>query len=194
MPDQQTLLLSAAVILAAGLAAYHFLRGPDELEESPRPGSDFEKFGVEIRLRDLFRLAVLLEEEGMALYLKLADMAMSPDTRKLCAKLAEDEVEHKQLFLDRLGRWRSLHPNRVTWPLFLEKVKAEGLYDNPPGGTATEKEMAAFAILQERRTVEFYRMFENSFPDAWRREKLKDLVEQERSHEQKLREAYPDIP
>ena len=194
MPDQQTLLLSAAVILAAGLAAYHFLHDPDELDESPRPGSAMEKFGPDVRLRDLYRLAVLLEEEGMALYLKLAAQAMSPETRNLCAKLADDEAEHKQLFQDRLYRWRTLNPNRLTWPAFLEKVKQEGLYGNPPDGKASEQEMAAYAILQEKNTVEFYCMFENSFPDAWRREKLKDLVEQERSHERKLREAYPEIP
>lgn len=194
MPDQQTLLLSAAVILAAGLAAYHFLRQPDELDESPRPGSAMEKFGPDVRLRDLYRLAVLMEEEGMALYLKLAAQAVNPETRRLCAKLADDEAEHKQLFQDRLYRWRSLYPNRITWPEFLEKVKQEGIYGNPPDGKATEEEMAAYAILQERRTVEFYRMFENSFPDAWRREKLRDLVEQEMSHEQKLRAVYPSIP
>jgi rubrerythrin len=194
MPDQQTLLLSAALILAAALAAYHFLREPDALEESPRPGSAMEKFGPDVRLRDLFRLAVLLEEEGMALYLKLAEQSLNPETRRLCARLADDEAEHKQLFQDRLSRWRSLYPNRLTWPTFLERVKQEGLYGNPPDGKANEQEMAAYAIRQEKNTVEFYRMFENSFPDAWRREKLKDLVEQERSHEQKLREAYPDIP
>lgn len=194
MPDQQTLLLSAAVILAAGLAAYHFLRQPEEMEESPRPGSAMEKFGPDVRLRDLYRLAVLMEEEGMALYLKLTEQAVNPETRRLCAKLADEEAEHKQLFQDKLHRWRSLSPNRLTWPAFLERVKHEGLYGAPPDGKAAEEEMAAYAILQEKKTVEFYRMFENSFPDAWRREKLKDLVEQERSHERKLREAYPNIP
>ncbi len=192
MTDMDAIYISTAVVLAAGLIAYRLARRGDDMEEKPSPGSDFSRFG-DIRLRDLYRLAVMLEEEGIALYLKLAQLAEDDATRKLCMRLADDEEEHRQLFRERLERWRSLHPNRVTWPAFLEQVKLEGLFDNPPGPKAEEKAMAAFAIRQERRTVEFYRMFEQAFPDAWRRDKLRDLVDQEMSHEQKLREAYPDI-
>ena len=193
MTDLNAIYLSAAVVLAAALIIYRLTRGQDAMEAKPAPGSDFARFGGEVRLRDLYRLAVMLEEEGIALYLKLAQLAEDDATRKLCMRLADDEEEHRQLFRERLERWRSLHPNRVTWPAFLEQVKLEGLFDNPPGPKAEEKAMAAFAIRQERRTVEFYRMFEQAFPDAWRRDKLRDLVDQEMSHEQKLREAYPDI-
>lgn len=193
MTDLNALYFSAAVVLAAALIIYRLTRGQDAMEEKPAPGSDFSRFGGDIRLRDLYRLAVMLEEEGVALYLKLAQLAENDATRKLCMKLSEDEEEHRQLFRDRLDRWRTLNPNKVTWPLLLEQVKLEGLFDNPPGPKAEEKAMAAFAIRQERHTVEFYRMFEKSFPDAWRREKLQDLVDQELSHEQKLREAYPDV-
>ncbi|MCM2266848.1 MAG: ferritin family protein [Elusimicrobiales bacterium] len=187
-----TYLLAAAVVLAAALIARRFLRKPVHLDDQPEPGSHLGRFGEGIRLRDLYRLAVLLEEEGVALYLKLAELAQDPAARSLCVKLADEETEHRQLFMDRLGRWRSLNPNRITWPAFLEQVKLEGLFADPPGNAATELEIAAFAIKQERRTVEFYRMFEKGFPEAWRREQLHDLVEQEMSHERRLREAYPE--
>lgn len=192
--NDTTFYIATAASLAVIFIAYRAIRGPKDMMAAPRPDSDFGKFGTGIRLRDLYRMAVMMEDEGIALYLRLAETAQDLNTRKLCVKLADEETLHKQLFSDRLARWRDLPPNRVTWPKFLEQVKLEGLFANPPGGAATEKELAAFAIAQERHSVQFYGMFEKGFPDAWRREKLKDLVEQERSHEAKLREAYPDIP
>lgn len=189
-----TFYLSTAASLAAILIAYRAIRGPRALMSRPKPDSDFGKFGTGIRLRDLYRMAVMLEDEGIALYLRLAETAQDLNTRKLCVKLADEETLHKQLFSDRLARWRNLPPNRVTWPEFLKQVKLEGLFADPPGAKATEKELAAFAIAQERHSAEFYGMFEKGFPDAWHRENLKDLVEQEKAHEAKLRGAYPDIP
>lgn len=182
---------SAAAALAAGLA-YRLLRARGG-QESPAADSRIAKFGEHIKLRDLFRLAVMMEEEGTAFYLKMAERVQNPGARKLCIQLAEEETEHRRLFQDRLNRWRSLAPNRLTWPAFLEKVRQEGLFNDQPGDGAAEDEMAAFAIAQERKTADFYRLFEAAFPDAWKREKLKSLVEQELDHEAKLRAAYPHL-
>jgi rubrerythrin len=192
MPQPEVILGSSFVVLAAALVAYRFLYRPVSLDGRPVPGSALARYG-DIHLRDLYRLAVLLEEEGIALYLKLAELAQDPAARELCAQLAKEEGRHRRAFEAKLKDWRQLPPNRITWPEFLEKVKLEGLFANPPGHGAAETEVAAFAIGQERRTVQFYRMFESSFPEAWRRDMLRELVEEEMSHEARLRRTYPEI-
>jgi rubrerythrin len=185
--------LYAAAAAAAILLAYFFLRSARGLNASPAQGSRFREFGEYVRLRDLYRLAVLMEEEGKAFYLKLAEKALDPKLKELCAGLAEEEALHRQLFQDKLNRWRPLGYNRLTWPAFLEKVKQEGFFENAPAENATEDQMAAYAIRQEIKTAEFYQLFEPAFPEAWKRERLQNLVSEERSHEAKLRAAYPHL-
>ncbi len=182
----------ALAAAAAALAARQLLRGAPA-DSAPAGGRAREKFGPNVRLRDLYRLAVKLEEDGAAFYLRLAEKARDPEAGKLCARLAEAETGHRALFLARLERWRDLPPNRAEWPALLAKARAEGFFADPPADGAAEEEMAAYAIRQERLSADFYRMFEEAFPDAWKKEKLRDLADQELAHESQLRAAYPGV-
>lgn len=183
-----------ALAAAAGLLGYLFLSlRSRRLSDRPAEGSALKKYGEDIRLRDLFRLAVLIEEEGLALYLNMAAKASKEETRKLCEDLAAEETVHLHMAQTQLGAWRSLPPNNQLWPAFLEKVRQEKLFGGAPGPQASEAEMAAFAIQQEKRTAEFYKLFEQSFPDAWKRAQMHKLMMEELGHEARLRGAYPDI-
>ena len=185
------LIYSAAAIAAAFLVYFGMTARRAWLHAKPRRGSAMTRFGENIRLRDLFRLAVLLEEEGRAFYLKLAERAAAPAVKELCLELAGEEVKHRDRLQAQLDGWRPLAVHAAHWPAFLEKVKQEGFFGNPPGEGASEKEMAAYAIGQEMKTAEFYQLFETAFPDAWKRVEIHDLVVQERVHEARLRAAYP---
>ena len=178
--------------LAAMLLAYIFLRR-SRLSAAPAKGSRFSEFGENIRLRDLYRLAVMMEEEGRAFYLRMVVKVRAGKTKELCASLAGDEAMHRQFFTEMLGHWSPLGVNPVAWPAFLEKVKQEGFFEDAPGEDSTEDQLAAYAIRQEIKTAEFYQLFEPAFPEAWKRERLHKLVLEERSHEAKLRAAYPNI-
>jgi rubrerythrin len=194
MPMDTPFYVSAA---AAGLAAaglfYFFTRRGAGASQTPAQGSAFAKYGTEIRLRDVFRLAVMIEEKGEALYLKLAVKASRPETRKLCQWLAEQEVSHKQYLQEQLGKWRALPPHLTQWPAFLEQVRQEGFFESPPGADVGEDQLAAYAIREEIKSAEFYALFEKSFPAAWKRMRMRRLMDEERAHEAALREAYPHI-
>ncbi len=186
------LYLYAAAAAGAGLILYFVLAARRSwLHATPRRGSAMTRFGENIRLRDLFRLAVLLEEEGLAFYLKMAERASVPAAKELCLELAGEEVKHRDLLQGQLDSWRPLAVHAAHWPAFLEKVRQEGFFSDPPGGGASEKELAAYAIRQEIKSAEFYGLFEQAFPEAWKRVEIHSLVVQERSHEARLRAAYP---
>ncbi|MBI4351851.1 MAG: ferritin family protein [Elusimicrobia bacterium] len=190
MNEHQLVYTAAAV--AAVLAAWYFTRRGGWLNAAPAAGK-FSEFGEFIRLRDVFRVAVLLEEEGYAFYMRMAKMVKDEKTKELCGSLAEEETQHRQLFSELLNHWNPLGVNPLTWPAFIERVRKEGFFGNPPAETASEEEMAAYAIRQEIKSAEFYQMFETSFPEAWKRVRLHRLVLEERSHEARLRAAYPQL-
>lgn len=182
----------AAALAAAGILVYFILAARGAwLRSRPRRGSSMTRFGENIRLRDLFRLGVLLEEEGGAFYLRMAGKAAGQAARALCLQLAAEEEKHRGLLQGQLNSWRPLGVHAVQWPLFLEKVKKEGFFGQPPADSASEREMAAYAISQEIKSAEFYRLFEDSFPEAWKRAEIHRLVAEERAHEARLRAAYP---
>jgi len=191
----ETLLLYASgTVIVVGILRYiylHFqLPAPQEL---PKRGTPLAGLGIHARLRDFYRLAVSLEEDGRAFYLKLAAKAQDPATEKLCISLAAEEAVHKRKFQDQLDRWNELSPNPMEWPVLLEQVKKAGIFTDPPGDGASEEEMARYAISQEIKSAEFYSLFERSFPHAWKNAKMRVLVIEELEHEIKLRAAYPRV-
>ncbi len=190
MSEHLAVYLPAAI--AVGLLAYLFLRR-GWLGAVPAEGSRFREFGENIHLRDLFRLAVMMEEQGRDFYLKMAEKTRDAKTKELCSLLAEEEARHWLLLLNKLSRWHKLEVNRLTWPAFLERVKQEGFFEDAPDESAPEDQLAAYAIRQEIKSAEFYQLFEAAFPEAWKRVRLHDLVLEERSHEARLRAAYPHL-
>lgn len=189
----ETLSLYAPAAAAGLLACLYFYLRAKRLAARPAEGSAFRKYGEDIRLRDIFRLAAMFEQEGRTLYLNMAAKASEPGTRKLCEELADEETAHLRLIQAQLGVWRPLAPNFLFWPAFLEKVKQDDLFGGAPGPEASEDTMAVFAIRQEVKTAEFYRSFEQAFPEAWKRAQLHKLVLEERGHEARLRAAYPHL-
>jgi rubrerythrin len=186
-----TYLLIAVAVL---VAAFMFFRRRRRLTDAaPAEGTAFARFGPNIRLRDLFRLAIMIEEKGMALYLDMEKKALDPETKKLCAWLADEEADHRRFVQGYLDKWRPLPPHLTEWPAFMAKVKQEGFFSDPPAEFVSEDEMAAYAISQEAKSSEFYALFEHAFPGAWKQAKMHKLVEEERSHEARLRAAYPHI-
>ena len=193
MPEHLTIWFYAAASLGAVLLTYFLLRA-GRLNAAPAAGSGLARYGKDLRLRDIYRAAVMMEEEGASFYLKMGVRAQNPDAKKLCFQLAEAETEHRRFFLGRLAVWRRLPPNRLTWPAFMAKIKEEGLFGSPPADGADEDEMAAFAIRQEQKTAEFYRLFETAFPETWKCDSIGDLVKEELSHAARLRALYPKLP
>ena len=182
------------IIGAAAIAAvllYLLPRRRGAADTAPAAGSIFTKYGPDVRLRDVFRLAVMLEEKGTDLYLRMEKAAADPDAKKLCAWLAEQETQHRRFIQDILDRWRPLPPHLTAWPEFLRKVESEGFFAAPPKPEATVQELAAFAVRQELKSAEFYAALESSFPEAWKQARLRRLAEEESSHLARLREAYP---
>ena len=184
-----TLVFAAAWLL---ITLVIFLRAR-RLEDKPRKGTILDRLEGSIRLRDLFRLAVSIEDEGSLFYRQLAERSGDPAAKALCSRLAGEEGVHMALFKKQLDNWRDLPLHHTLWQALLEDVKQKGILRSPPDPDASEDEMAAYAIGQESKTAEFYQAFETAFPQAWKRAAMSALVQEERRHEHELRAAYPHL-
>ncbi len=188
-----TFLYIVAAVAAAGAALYlAFSRR--WLQAGPEKGTIFDRLEGPVRLRDIFRLAVTIEDDGIIFYRSMAERAEDPAVKSLCSRLAEEETAHKALFEAQLGQWQPLPPHKLLFPALMKQARKKGIFIHPPGQEATESEMAAYAIGQEIKTVKFYQAFEKAFPQAWKRAHMHDLVLEEMTHEYVLRTAYPQLP
>jgi rubrerythrin len=60
--------------------------------------------------RDVIQFAVRIEEDGEAFYRKAALAAEDKDTRDLFNFLADEEIQHKELFREMLSKMEALQP------------------------------------------------------------------------------------
>lgn len=193
-PAELFLVSAAGLITAAWLfRAWRRRAHHRALDAAPGEGAFLSELGVTARLRDFYRLASELEEEGAALYSRMALRCETPAAAGLCRELAKAETEHRQRFLAALGAWRTLPPNQADWPRLREAARRAGLFDKEPPPEASEQDLARYALRQEVLSIKFYESFRAAFPDAWRREKMEKLVGEERLHEARLRAAYPAL-
>ncbi len=146
-----------------------------------------------LHLRHLLQVGILMEDRGRNFYLILADKVMRPDVKKLCNKLADDELRHKKLIEDTLSEWLSLPIYKETQAGLEQEMNARRLFLNPPSFESTEDEMVRYAIEQEIKSVDFYMSFETAFPEAWKRMHVQNLVMEEKSHANELIVSYPQF-
>lgn len=146
-----------------------------------------------IPMRHLFQVAILLEEEGKNFYNMLAGKASDDKARKMWQKLANDETTHKRLFEKTLSQWLPRPADNESLDTLIRELRDRGLFSNPLLPDATEEEVVKYAINNEEMTADFYLSFEKTFPDAWRKMHIQELVKTERQHAEKLRDFLASL-
>ena len=184
------------IFFGAAVLSFMFNFKTKWLNDQPKDDSFFPRHKVrkKLHLRHIFQMAILIEEKGQEFYYKLADKAVEANLKHMCRSIAQDEAKHKKLFEDTLFRWLPLTADREYLISFAaNELRARGIFLNPPDFTATEDDMARYSIDQEKKMADFYISFENSFPHAWKRMHLQQIVMEERKHASDLMTAYPHL-
>jgi rubrerythrin len=162
------------------------------LEGLPNDDMIFRDHKIEekIPMRHLFQVAILLEKEGKDFYTMLAEKALDGEAKKIWKKLANDETAHKRFFEKTLSRWLPRPADNKPLDSLIKELRSGGLFSNPPLPDATEEEVVEYAVHNEEMTADFYLSFEKTFPDAWRKLHIQELVNTERQHAEKLRDFF----
>ena len=146
-----------------------------------------------IHLRHLLQVAVLAEERSKEFYDKFAKKVTDSKVKDLCYFLAQEELRHKEFIEKMLYAWLPLPPNREVIAAIEREMGRWDILTTPPDIYVTEEVMARYAIAQEMKMADFYLSFEGLFPEAWRRMNIQILVMAERSHANRLINAYPQF-
>ena len=148
---------------------------------------------TKIHMRYLFQIAILIEEQGIEFYTKLAEQSSDVNVKKLCSKLASDEAEHKKLFQDALSRWLPPPADNQSLDSLIQELKNAGLFSDEPPLDTSERDMIEYAIEQEKKTADFYLSFEKAFKHEWKRMRIQQLVMTERAHASDLISLLSEI-
>ncbi|MBN1526999.1 MAG: ferritin family protein [Candidatus Omnitrophica bacterium] len=146
-----------------------------------------------IHLRQILQMGVMVEKRGEEFYKGLADRPGDTKTRELYRRLADAETRHKEFIEKTLAEWKPIALDAASMRVFDQETRFRGIFASPPPPDSSEEDAAKYAVAQEWKMVDFYRFFENDFPDAWRAMKLQELVEEERRHVKAIVAAYPQL-
>jgi len=146
-----------------------------------------------VHLRQILQMGAVMEKQGEEFYNGLADKSGEPKTKELYRRLADAEVRHRELIEKTLSEWKPIALDVESMKVFDQETRFRGIFASPPPPGSSEEEAAKYAIAQEWKMVDFYRFFENDFPDAWRAMKIQELVMEERRHVKALVAAYPQF-
>lgn len=158
------------------------------LKTLPKKGVLFQNLKVKknIHLRHLLRMGIQIEQQGEDFYDKLAEKAENLNVKHLCRKLAIDEARHRLFIEKTLYRWLPIPIDMRSLALFERELKKRGIFSDTPPPDASVEDLIRHAIEEEKKTMDFYLSFENSFPEAWKRMRIEKLAEEEKEHINKL--------
>jgi len=145
---------------------------------------------------DVFRVAVQLEQDGLAFYRRGRELNLNPGVMRVFAEIAADEEKHVRDFEDIYFTYKGDSPENAGEIKALEAL--ETLYKatvfggkNPPRDQfdkiTSDADALRLGIRMEEDAIRFY---EGLIPFAEKdeaREAIDELIEQERKHASWLR-------
>ena len=174
----------AGAAAAAGIAFLVFYRSARWRTQAISPGKLTHDFGISpgVHLRHVLQMAVRVEEKGLQFYKMYSEVTRDFRVKELVTRIISEEAKHKQLLLSMLAQWKPLAENGDIFERFDTEMKVRRIFFSMPNKYASEDEIIAYAIEQEKKLVDFYKGFEHAFPQGWKRLNIQALVVMERTH------------
>lgn len=143
---------------------------------------------------EVFRIAVKMEENGIAFYKKAASFTKDEMMRGIFEDLAEMEENHRQFFAH---MERAFHPqgfmDAEEIAQYLARHFDSGIFKSDPaaqiGNTInTLKDIFTFALDREVDSVEYYTLLRDKAKEEDTRKVLTRIISEEEGHVRTIRE------
>ena len=136
--------------------------------------------------------AIEHEQKSFEMYRKAMQIVKDPSARKLLKELAEEELEHRHALEKALvGETVALHDEKETagptmnLTLFVQ--------EKPLDENATPQDALAFAMHDEKRSVDFYQQMAAQCGGAPMEEVFSKFQKEETKHLARLEETYEKL-
>lgn len=144
-------------------------------------------------ITDICNIAIQIERNGEALYRQASEMAVNREASAVLIQLADDEQKHARWFADlNLSQEKSANTSQLE---IAGRELLQGMMENQAfslDADSLSREEQVSEILEqsiefENDTVLFYEMLSNFIEDARVIDQLTRIIEEEKSHEQKIK-------
>jgi rubrerythrin len=141
-------------------------------------------------MRDVFAIAVKIEERGEAFYRQVAEKVEGESVKKLLNSLADDEVQHKQLFTQmasQIGETNLAHNLEESYLNYLQAYTETLVFEDPDKLPYDAKQAfdlpraIMYAIEKELDSVLFYKEVKDLIPPS-EQGLLDKIINEERRH------------
>ncbi len=145
-------------------------------------------------LADICDIAIQIERNGESAYREAAQKSQVPEVVKLLEMLAEDEARHtrwfEQIDVAQPFTEKDQHIAKMGRDLLQEMMAPQTFSLNKGEMAAAEhpQDVVHQSIEFEKDTILFYEMLSGFLDDDKVRHQLEKIIEEERSHIDKLRE------
>ncbi len=147
---------------------------------------------INIGASEVLQFAIKIEENGWEFYRKFADLVENEKVKQLFVLLADDELEHKEIFESMLPEIEKYEPQEVYPPEYFAYLKAyadnvifkKGMGDEL-GKNPDAMSIIGFGIRIELDSILYYQEIKNLVPDN-QKNVIDRITEEERKHFLKL--------
>lgn len=153
----------------------------------------------QIKLSDIARIALSMEEKGYKFYSTLAERVNDVRQKQMLIKLAEDEKEHRKLFEKIIMGYSDDETLDVESSSYLRSIQKDSVFpeltgvEDFAGGLHSLKDVVALGIQAEKDAILIF----HELTTRTRSEKIKkilyDLLEEEKMHLVELRNYLEEL-
>ncbi|MDY6792718.1 MAG: ferritin family protein [Thermodesulfobacteriota bacterium] len=143
---------------------------------------------------EIFEVAIRIEENGAAFYRKAAQLQADASNQDFLGKLASMEDVHKVTFVEMKDRITEAEKSQTVFDphgelsLYLSSMADSHGGEGSPAaadsltGKETMEEIISIAIGLEKNSILFYLGLRDMVPPKLGREKIDDIIREERKH------------
>ena len=135
---------------------------------------------------DVYKIAVVLEDEGFKFYNKIIDAADETRVKNEVKYLRDEEVRHKSLF-QKLVKDKSSAMDDEKLRVFIQKEFIEPTLEYFEGDKVKKASDALrFGAVLEQKSIDFYTEMKKKETDAGVLEGIGKIIEEEKKHMKKI--------
>ncbi len=149
---------------------------------------------VDFNADEIFEIAIRIEKNGSAFYMKASQLSKNNDTRDFLFELAKIEKSHQTTFENMKKSFQStdereslINTNEEFREYLVSMVDRHGGEGDPDQaelltGKETVSDVLEIAIELEKETVSFYLFFREWLPPGHGQSKLDEIIKEEEQH------------